>query len=133
MLSQPDGWTVLEMDRQCVVRTANEALELANECLPPLTARGLLQCECDDPACRVRIVATHAEYEAVRASGSQFMVAVDHENPENACVVGETARYSIVDVVVGAARYAARAKNPRHAWIERRAVRPDAESGEGVP
>jgi hypothetical protein len=124
---------VREVERQCVIRTANEALELLNERRPPRGARGSLQCECDDPACSVLIAATHAEYEAVRASGSQFMVALDHENPENACVVSESARYAVVDVVAGAARYAVRAQNPRHSWTERRAVRRDTESGQGVP
>ncbi len=125
MLVQPDSWMVREVARQCVVRDANEVLELANQALGPCVARGLLQCECDDPACQAQISATHAEYEAVRSSGSLFLVAVDHENPENACVVWEGDRYAVIDVVVGAARYAVRAQNPRHSWVERRALRRD--------
>lgn len=117
LLGQLDG----EVGRQCVIRDANELLELANAALAPCAVRGLLRCECDDPACEAQVAATHAEYEAVRASGSRFLVAVDHENPVNACVVSEDDRHAVVDVVVGDARYAVLARNPRHAWVERRA------------
>ncbi len=125
MLAQPDSWMDGEVGRQCVVRDANELLELANESLGPCVVRGRLRCECDDPACDAQISPTHAEYEAVRASGSRFLIAIDHENPMNACVVSEGERYAVVDVVVGAARYAVRAQNPRHSWIERCAQRRD--------
>ncbi len=121
MLAQPDSWMDGDVGRQCVIRDANEVLELANTALAPCAVRGLLRCECDDPACEALLSATHAEYEAVRASGSRFLIAVDHENPVNACIVSEDHRYAIVDVVVGAARYAVLARNPRHAWVERRA------------
>ena len=127
MLAQPDSWMDGEVDRQCVVRDANELLELANVSLAPCAARGLLRCECDDPACESLLSATHAEYEAVRASGSRFLIAIDHENPVNACVVSEGDRYAVVDVVVGRARYTVLAQNPRHAWIDRRAVPCDSD------
>lgn len=123
MLAQPDSWIDGEVGRQCVVRDANELLELANAGLATCAARGLLRCECDDPACEAQVSPTHAEYEAVRASGSRFLVAVDHENPMNACIVSEGDGYAVVDVVVGDARYVVLAQNPRHSWVERRAVR----------
>lgn len=119
MLAQHDSWTDGEVGRQCVVRDANELLELANANLAPCIARGLLRCECDDPACEAQVSATHAEYEAVRARGSRFLIAIDHENPMNACIVSEDDRYAVVDVVAGDARYVALAQNPRHAWVER--------------
>jgi hypothetical protein len=122
---------VREVERQCVVRDANEVRERANVNLAPAATRGLLQCECDDPACLVQISPTHAEYEAVRASGSQFLIAVDHENPENACVLSEGPRYAVIDVVVGEPRYAVRAQNPRHSWVDRRAARRDEEPSGG--
>jgi hypothetical protein len=119
MRARPDSWMDGEVGRQCVIRDANETLEQANSALAPCAARGLLRCECDDPACEALLSATHAEYEAVRASGSRFLIAVDHENPVNACIVSEGDRYAVVDVVVGSARYAVLARNPRHAWVER--------------
>lgn len=61
---------------------------------------------------------THAEYEDVRSSGSHFIISVDHENPENACVLHQNERHAVVDVVVADARYAVLARNPRHAWVE---------------
>jgi hypothetical protein len=123
MLVRPDSWNGHDVTRQCIVRDANELLEQANQSLAPCAARGLLRCECGDPACNSRLSTTHAEYEAVRSSGSQFLIAIHHENPENACVVSEGDRYAVIDVVVGAARYAVRAQNPRHSWIESRALR----------
>jgi hypothetical protein len=125
MLIQPDSWMVHEVARQCVVRDANELLEQTNLSLAPCAVRELLRCECGDLACNSRLSTTHAEYEAVRSSGSQFLIALDHENPENACVVSEGDRYAVIDVVVGAARYAVRAQNPRHSWIEGRVPRRD--------
>lgn len=132
MHAQTPRWMVREVERHCVVRDANEARERANVNLAPTAIRGLLQCECDDPACLAQVSPTHAEYEAVRASGSQFLIAMDHENPENACVLSEGPRYAVVDVVVDDARYAVRAQNPRHSWVERRAVHRDEESPGGL-
>jgi len=133
MLDQPDSWMDGEVGRQCVVRDANELLELANASRAPCAARGLLRCECDDPGCSSLIAPTHAEYEAVRASGSRFLIAIDHENPVNACVVSEGDRYAVVDVVVGEARYTVLAHNPRHSWVDRHAAPRDGDrSGDAV-
>jgi hypothetical protein len=76
-----------------------------------------MRCECGDPACRARVSLTHADYEAVRAYGSRFVVGVNHENPENACVLTENTEFAVIDVIAAGARYHALARNPRHAWV----------------
>jgi hypothetical protein len=67
------------------MRDENEAIELLNAALAAGAVRLALRCECGDPACLARVSLTHAEYEAVRAYGSHFVVGVNHENPERAC------------------------------------------------
>jgi hypothetical protein len=120
-----------EGDQQCLIRDANEAIERLNVRLKVGAARLELRCECGDPACLARIVPTHAEYEAVRAFGSLFLVSPNHENPETASVVRENDRFSIIDVVAADARYQALARHTRHAWVD--AVTPDEVTGRQSP
>jgi hypothetical protein len=108
-----------EASQQCAVREANELAERANmtqSCAP----RTALRCECGDAACLAALELTHAEYETVRAYGSHFLIERDHENPESSWVLRENARFAVIDVVAGDARYHVRARNPRHAWTDAR-------------
>jgi hypothetical protein len=120
-----------ESDQQCLIRDANEAIERLNLKLTKGAARLEFRCECGDPDCLERIQPTHAEYEAVRAYGSRFIVHVNHENPETASVVGENGRFSVIEVVAGEARYQALARHTRHAWVD--AATPDDETGRESP
>jgi hypothetical protein len=120
-----------EGDQQCLIRDANEAIERLNVKLTMGVGRLELRCECGDPVCLERVLPTHAEYEAVRAYGSCFIVSVNHENPETASVVSENERFAIVDVVAGEARYQALARHTRHAWVD--TVTPDDETGRQSP
>jgi hypothetical protein len=107
-----------EAEQQCLVRDANEAAEHLNVALITGAARDALRCECGDPACLARVSLTHAEYEAVRVSGSRFVIGLNHENPESAWVLSENARFGVIDVVAGDARYRVLTRNPRHAWVD---------------
>lgn len=107
-----------EAIQQCVVRDANEITESGNCALAGAPARRALRCECGDPTCELPVETTHAEYEAVRAYGSRFMIRLDHENPESSCVLCENARFAVIDVIDGDARYHVLARNPRHAWTD---------------
>jgi hypothetical protein len=120
-----------EGDHQCLIRDANEAIERLNVKLNTDAVRLELRCECGDLACLERVLPTHAEYEAVRACGSRFIVCVNHENPETASVVSERERFTIIDVVAGEARYQALARHTRHAWVD--AVTPDDVTGHESP
>ena len=105
-----------EGDQQCLVRECNEAIERRS---PAQRADHLeMRCECGDPACLEQIAPTHAEYEAVRAYGSRFIVRRNHENPETAAVVCENERFAVVDVLERDARHQALARHTRHAWVD---------------
>jgi hypothetical protein len=120
-----------EGDQQCLIRDANEAIERLNVKLNTDAVRLELRCECGDLACLEQISPTHAEYEAVRAYGSRFIVVVNHENPETAAVISQNESFAVIDVVAGDARYQALARHTRHAWVD--AVTPDDVTGHEAP
>jgi hypothetical protein len=103
--------------QQCASRDANEAVERMNTTRTD-ERRVALRCECGDPTCVRAVEVTHAEYEAVRAYGSRFLIEPNHENPESSWVLCENARFAVIDVVAGDARYHVLARNPRHAWSD---------------
>jgi hypothetical protein len=108
----------VETRRQCLVRDANEVIETANDALPPGTLWQAMRCECGDPACRADVSPTRAEYEAVRAFGSRFVIHVNHENPENASVVSESATFAVIELVTRDDRHEVLARNPRSNWVD---------------
>jgi hypothetical protein len=94
-----------------VTESTNERRSTGADRLP-------FRCECGDPECAAQVHLTHAEYEAVRSYGSHFLVRINHENAENACVLRETSGTAVIDVVAADARYLVLARNRRHAWME---------------
>jgi hypothetical protein len=70
-------------------------------------------CECSDERCNAPIGLTYTEYEAVRSFPVRFAIAVNHENPELDSVVGEHARFAVVEKIGSRALALARATNPR--------------------
>lgn len=108
----------VETRRQCLVRDANEAIETANDALPLGTLLQPMRCECGDPSCRAVVSPTRAEYEGVRAFGSRFVIHVNHENPENASVVSESAGFAVVELVTRDARCEVLSRNPRSNWVD---------------
>jgi hypothetical protein len=121
----------VETRRQCLVRDANEAIETTNDALPLGTHRQPMRCECGDPSCRADVSPTRAEYEAVRAFGSRFVIRVNHENPENASVVSESAGFAVIELVTRDDRYEVLARNPRSNWVDSTG-KPDA-AGQVLP
>ena len=111
--------TPREVDQQCLVRDANEAVERSSRGTSGVTSMAL-RCECGDFSCRASLAVTPADYRAVRDYGSRFLIHVNHENPENSSVLSEHADFSVIDVVGGDARYEVLARNPRHKWVEAR-------------
>jgi hypothetical protein len=109
-----------EAEQQCLVRESNEAAERLNVALAIDVARAALRCECGDEACLAPVSLTHAEYEAVRAYGSRFVIGINHENPESSWVLSENPRFAVIDVVAGDARYQVLARNPRSTMAEAR-------------
>jgi hypothetical protein len=69
-------------------------------------------CECDNPTCTESINATHAEYEAVRAVATHFLVRPGHQDPDVEHVVAQNERFLVVEKE-GRAGHDAEESNPR--------------------
>ena len=54
-------------------------------------------CECSSQSCMKVIHATREEYERVRATSTEFMIAVGHEQPDIEEVVARHGRFSVVE------------------------------------
>jgi hypothetical protein len=70
-------------------------------------------CECSDGACKATIDLTHVEYEEVRAHGTHFAIARDHESPDLDVMVSERTRFTIVRKLPGLPARLANASDPR--------------------
>ena len=70
-------------------------------------------CECSDAACSSRITLTHLEYEEVRADGTHFAIARDHESPDLDLMVVERIGFAIIAKLPGLPARIATASDPR--------------------
>jgi hypothetical protein len=70
-------------------------------------------CECSDGSCKATISLTHVEYEEVRAYGTHFAIALDHESPDLDLLVSERTGFSIVRKLPGFPARLATASDPR--------------------
>jgi hypothetical protein len=92
----------------------NEWTEESNDARPgPYAELAAYLCECSDRRCTEPISLTRDEYEAVRAVGVRFAIALDHENPEIDRVVSENERFATVEKFLGVGARIARAADPR--------------------
>jgi hypothetical protein len=85
-------------------RALNERLEE----LTPDSELSVVVCECADEDCAQRLTLTHAEYEAVRADATQFVIAHGHFVPEIEIVVYRTDRFEVVRKLGAGAQVAIR-------------------------
>jgi hypothetical protein len=71
-------------------------------------------CECADQACTDRVEATLQEYEAVRASGTRFLLRPGHEDTRvEQVVVRRGARHAVVEKFNRVVAETVRRLNPR--------------------
>jgi hypothetical protein len=94
-------------------RAVNEGIAEASEKFESEDAEFL--CECGDPQCTHRLEIPLAEYEAVRAHPTRFIVRQGHVAPEVEKVVRRRRRYAIVDKVDDLAGRIVKRLNPRPA------------------
>ena len=94
-------------------RQTNEWIEEANDKFGAEHPMDAYRCECSDGECADVVSLTRIEYEAVRADGLRFIIAVDHENPELDHLISTNERYSIVAKLPGEAAHIALHSNPR--------------------
>jgi metal-responsive CopG/Arc/MetJ family transcriptional regulator len=91
---------------EALFRAVNERIEDASKTVPPEEQLMQFLCECDNKACAEKISATRAEYEAVRAVPTHFIVLPGHEDPEIERVVLQSERFLVVEKQGGAAQEA---------------------------
>lgn len=82
---------------EALFRAVNERIEDVSQTVPRDEQLMQFLCECDDKACVEKISATRAEYEAVRAVATHFIVLPGHEDPDIEHVVLQNERFLIVE------------------------------------
>jgi hypothetical protein len=97
---------------EALFREVNERIEDASATLVPDDERMEFLCECDDTDCVEKVSATPAEYEAIRAVATHFVVLPGHEDPGVEHVVQQTERFLVVEKE-GQAAHEAEESDPR--------------------
>lgn len=90
--------------RQSAFRAVNE--QIAKLTGSPVARYRLFVCECADTSCAESLEITEAEYERVRADGSQFVILPGHELPHVERVVDGNGRFIVVEKLGAAAEVA---------------------------
>lgn len=102
-----------EAANQPLLRDVNESLDMDRGALAKKGRAHVYVCECGDASCRDPINLYRHEYGAVRADGTTFAIALNHENPETDRVVVEYERYAVVQKTLAAAVKIVRHADPR--------------------
>jgi hypothetical protein len=97
---------------EALFREVNERIEDVGTTFVPDDQPMEFLCECDDRDCVEKVSATRAEYEAIRAVGTHFVVLPGHEDPGVEHVVHQTERFLVVEKV-GEAAHEAEESDPR--------------------
>ena len=82
---------------EALFREVNERIEDVGTTLLPDDQPMEFLCECDNRDCVEKVSATRAEYEAIRAVGTHFVVLPGHEDPGVERVVQENERFLVVE------------------------------------
>ena len=82
---------------EALFREVNERIEEVGTALASDDATLEFLCECDNPDCVEKVSATRAEYEAIRAVATHFVVLPGHEDPGVEHVVQETESFLVVE------------------------------------
>ncbi len=83
-------------DNEALYRSVNEQIKKIGHGLGGRNHLYEFICECADISCSMRIPATLAEYERVRAEPDRFVVITGHEIPEIERVVDRNQRFLTV-------------------------------------
>jgi hypothetical protein len=97
---------------EALFRQVNERIEDVGTALAPDDVPMEFLCECDDPDCVEKVSATRAEYEAIRAVATQFVVLPGHEDSDIEHVVLQNERFLVVEKE-GQAAHEAEESDPR--------------------
>ena len=105
-------WRTEQVANETGARDINEWIDEGSD----RSAGGAQQdfiCECSDGGCTATIALTHVEYEEVRAHGTHFAIAPDHESPDLDLTVSEREGFTIVRKLPGLPARLANASDPR--------------------
>ena len=105
-------WRAVEVGNETSSREINEWID-ESAWGPNAEGTHRYICECSDGACKATIALTQVEYEEVRAHGTQFAIARDHESPDLDLMVSERDRFTIVRKLPGLPARLATASDPR--------------------
>ncbi len=97
---------------EALFREVNERIEDVSRPLAPDDVPMEFLCECDDPDCVEKVSATRAEYEAIRAVATQFVVLPGHDDPDVEHVTLGNERFLVVEKE-GEAAHEAEESDPR--------------------
>jgi hypothetical protein len=82
---------------EALFREVNERIEDIGSTFAPDEERIEVLCECDNTACAEKISATRAEYEAIRAVATHFIVLPGHEDPDVENIALQNERFLVVE------------------------------------
>lgn len=105
-------WRVQEVGNETRAREINEWIHEANQDREGGGSDPFV-CECSDGSCSETITLTHVEYEEVRAHGTYFAIARDHESPDLDIMVSERIGFAIVRKLPGMPARLAASSDPR--------------------
>lgn len=106
-------WRDDEARARGVFREVNEQIWRVQDVLGQAGSDEAFVCECGNAACTKGLTLSPAEYEAVRAHGRRFLIALNHENPEVERVVDQNRNFAVVETFVGEASRIAEETDPR--------------------
>lgn len=91
---------------EALFREVNERIEAVSQSVPPGYEAMEFLCECDRRDCRENVTVTRAEYEAVRAVSTHFIVLPSHQDPRIEHIAFANERFLVVEKEGKAARRA---------------------------
>ena len=107
-------WRDQEATNQTIFREMNEwTKDAADSRSDPIPLMEAYLCECSDRRCTEPIRLSREEYESIRAEGTRFAIALNHENPEIDVVIVENERFSTIEMFYRSAAEIARSTDPR--------------------
>jgi len=104
-------WRETEVGNETRARAINEIEDANIE--HPRGVSNRYVCECSDASCMATMILTQVEYEQVRAHGTHFAIALDHENPELDLLVAEHEGFAVVQKLPGFPARLAMESDPR--------------------
>jgi hypothetical protein len=97
---------------EALFREVNERIDDVSQSVAPDYEAMEFLCECDRADCRESVSVTRAEYEAVRAVPTHFIVLPNHQDPRIERVAVTNERFLVVEKEGSAARLA-QERDPR--------------------